>query len=262
MEYLPNHLARIVRAVGRMYYLTNTQLRTLFDYSPQSASHVEELTHELTAERGYLLKLPRELYGRGSPPQVHVLSQKGWNWLAEQELVAGRYREAEKRAQSGSSGALPHTLEVNDVLIAFERLHRRQDRIRLTGYFHERDIKKLRLSAYPDAWIEVQVQEGEQTPASDVYLLELDRDHEDESKIRDKVSRLVNFIGSRSYIDAFGSDLFRAVLWVAPDERRLDELGRLTKLELERKRLPHYDQIFRYVTKSVITDPEWLAQHL
>lgn len=261
MEYLPSHLARIVRAVGRLHYLTNRQLLTLFEYSPKSATHVEELTHELT-ERGYLLKLQRELYGRGSPPQVHVLSQRGWNWLAEQELVAGRYRESEKIEQSGNSGALPHTLDVNDVLIAFERMHRRQDRVKLAGYFHERDIRRIRLPAYPDAWIELEVWEGDETPAHDVYLLELDRGSEDDVKIQDKVSRLVNFIGGRSYIEAFGSDLFRAVLWVAPDERRLDELGRLTQLELERQRLPHYDQIFRYATKETITDPAWLAGHL
>lgn len=261
MEHLPSHLARIVRAVGRLHYLTNRQLLTLFEYSPKSATHVEELTHELT-EQGYLLKLHRELYGRGSPPQVYVLSQWGWNWLAEQGLVAGRYRESEKLEQSSNSGALPHTLDVNDVLIAFERMHRRQDRVKLDGYFHERDIRKLRLPAYPDAWIEVKLQEDAPTPASDVYLLELDRDTEDEIKIRTKVSRLVNFIGSRSYSEAFGSDLFRAVLWVAPDERRLDELGRLTQLELERQRLPHYDQIFRYATKETITDPAWLAGHL
>ena len=166
---------RILLAIGRMHYLTNEQLRRL--YYGQSLSYVQERTRKL-AQLGYLLRLELKSARRGgSSPIVYSLDRIGRSFVEEAGYsLPSRFRKSEILAASPMH--LEHTLAVNDVLIAFEQL---QGSVSLLEYWHERDIKRMSLPVYPDAWIAVR--DGDLKTA---YLLEVDRGTEKQVAFRDR----------------------------------------------------------------------------
>lgn len=245
------HLTRpddqIVRLIGRMYFVVPEQVTTRF-YSAGAKTRVQSLLKGL-AERGILV---RDRYGlpmyRGTDPYVYRLWSGGHAYLSERGLAPHRWKPSEQTTPRPS--LLPHTLAVNDVLIALERL---QDPYRLVRFVHERDFRKRPSPVNPDAYIEVVGPD-----ARDGYLLEIDMGTEQSIHWKKKVERLINFVGTPAYESACDSQGFSAVIVVAPDKIRALELERWTLAELSQLRLPHWRELFRFTTMDVATDPERL----
>jgi len=225
---------QLLLAFGRYFYLTATQLTRLF-YAPTSHTYAQARLKRL-ADGGYLQRifLPRPSR-TGSAPLVYTLARRGLQALdAWGRPVARRYRPAEVRETSYLH--LAHTLALNDLLIALECFCRRESRVTIAGWRHERELKLqpvgvqlsdgTRAGVIPDAWLDLRLAGRYQ----ECYVVELDRGTTEQKAWRRKLAALVAY-SDGPYQAAFGTPSLTIVV-ATPDERRCQQLLRWTEAEL------------------------------
>lgn len=231
----------ILRLIGRMYFLTAEQVRAR--YYGRSLTLVQSRLKGMV-DAGYLVRRGfRPALQGGSYPYVYSPSSKGRKILVDLgDLPRQRFRPAEdaKIRQYPS-----HTLAVNDVLIACERLC---GAVELTRFIHERTIARTSIPYKADSYLEFTNDRG--------YLLEVDLGTEVERFWRTKIERLCRFVDSTHYDDYF--DLFHGVIVVAPAADRASQLKRWTEDELTKLGLAHWGELFTFTTMDIASDPERL----
>lgn len=260
--------APLLGAVGRFFYLTASQLTQLL-YAPTSHSYTQARLKRL-ADTGYLQRifLPRPTR-TGSAPLVYTLARKGLRLLAEWgSPLDRRYRPAEVRETSYLY--LAHTLALNDVLIALERLCRRDRRARIAALRHERELKldplRVRLpdgataGVIPDAWVDLRLTDGGQR-YQECYAIELDRGTTAQQAWRRKVAGLLA-AAAGPYQQRFGTPSLTVAVVATPGARRRDELLRWTEAELRAADREDAASLFRLASLPQTTgSPEqlWLG---
>jgi hypothetical protein len=200
--------AAVVELVGRFRLLVAKQIKELLFFGQRSKTPLDRTLKRLT-DAGYLARLGRMVggFGGGSGQYVYQLGRAGWRQLGK----GGGYRPL--RAIDH------HALIIADCFVLLKRLERGGE---LTVIRYDADPVSRRMIGdtllTPDAYAELGVSATRQKYA---FWLEIDRDTENADIIRGKCSR---------YWRAFQSwpdDVFPWVVFVAPDERRRRELGRV-----------------------------------
>jgi Replication-relaxation len=264
--FKPHHL-RILTAIFHHHYMTAEQVTRLL-YSQGNASTVRSYLPHLE-KAGYLAtRYLHRTTPLGSLPKLYTLDRRGFNVLKKQGLdMPKRFRRLEEK--DTASTFLPHTLAVNDVLIAAETLHKQYPAITLYGYKHELLLKqeqpititvekrtaegKLLLDIdgkammetiriVPDLFLDVRIhQPDREKPYRCCLLLEIDLNTEGQRKIRQKVRAFLAFIKSGACLARFGTKLPTVgFINVTGGEKRRDELKAWTEAELKLTKEPHF----------------------
>lgn len=234
---------QILHLIGRMYYLNPEHVRARF-YG-NSISWVQNRLFRLK-QLGYLDRKGWDAtFGGGSRPYVYWLASKGRAELIETEYLApSRFRPSE---QEELTQYPKHTLAINEVLIALEKL---TGAVTLAYYVHERTIARMVIPYKPDAYIHLSNDAG--------YLLEVDMGTESPLVWQNKMERLARFVNSDRYDEYFPK--FRGVIVVARTDKRLLALRSWTELAFTRMGLPRATDAFVYTTLDVASDPNSLAK--
>jgi hypothetical protein len=170
----------ILQSVYTYYYMTANQVCRLH-YSPGSFTRVEKLLKELR-DNGYLQwdAVPTKRR-TGSSPAYYMLARRGVAYLRKLGFdVSILPYPSEKKEQK--SLFIPHTLTVNDVLIAACLLEKTVPDIRLAAMKHELFLKRTMQGVVPDGWLDFRLHEKEQV----CFSLEVDRGTEDQKPFRQK----------------------------------------------------------------------------
>src|SRR5712692_2323325 len=133
---------QILVALLRYYCLTSDQVRQIIGYKEGSLRFVQDKLKTLT-EAGYCVRPEQRIIGRGGKGlYVFRVGRNGLNYLkAHGEDVPHRFHLGE--AQRVSLLYLEHTLAVNNVLIALERLCSQAARqLTLETVLAERSLKQ------------------------------------------------------------------------------------------------------------------------
>ncbi len=247
---------RILRALGRYHLLTAEQITRLL-YRPGSLRDVQKRLAKLVAA-GYLI--PKRGYSRstGRPPAIYALGRRGRDYAAAAGLeLRHRFRPGEERGYLFYA----HTLALNDVLIAAERLAARTGRFWIETMLHDQLLQQtpLRVTLHggrparvvPDAWLDLRFSRPGERPIRECYVVELDRGTERQRDFRAKVEALIAATEG-PYQDAFGTDLMTVAVVAAP-ERNPDQRRRqlLEWIEWELERLDRPDQADLFYVASL-----------
>jgi hypothetical protein len=251
---------RILRAIGRYHFLTATQVTRLL-YRPGSKRDVEKRLAGLV-KRGYLLALPGYSQ-RGRPPAIYTLDRQGRGYVEGLGIpVRARFRPAELRALKFPFH--DHTLALNDVLIALERLAARlPDRLWLEEVRHEQLLRERPLTValgdgrtagvVPDAWLDLRFPRPDRRPLRECWWLELDRGTEGQRDFREKVANLIAATVAGAYQDAFGTDLLTVAVVTVPERnpaQRREQLLRWIEQELGRLGLTDQADLFSVTSQD------------
>ena len=274
----------ILTELNTYHYLSATQLCKLLSKKGKLLGTLSttqtRLKHLWRREYIQRERLPTLGYD-GLGPYVYSLHTKGRNTLkAVGQAVIARFRPRESRTHG--LFFLPHTLPVNDVLIAAALLARQYpDLVRLDGILHERDLRRKlavpglgefagkRVSIEPDGWLDIALPtQGVRSP----LLLELDRATERRQAWKEKVRRLALLVspdasGTSPYECFFGRGAFTvAVVTLASQTRRIS-LQQWTAEALHELNKPHLAQHFLFTNQNPATltptafygQPHWYA---
>jgi hypothetical protein len=221
---LPAQVA-MLRMAHRMYCVTNRQICRRF-YSDKSLAYVKRLLKPLV-DHGLLHGRFLERVTRyGRPQTVYFLAPDGMKYLQESggaDTGNMRYRSSE--INSLTSLFIRHTLAVNDMLIAAERLAADVPQVELWRVLHERELLAVLSSSKktgthspvkPDLMLDIRIRHHPTDTATDRYPLaiEVDLDTESEDQWKRKITGYLDWLQNRSgsYYEFFGtSDLTVAV---------------------------------------------------
>ncbi len=234
---------KVLKAVGRYFYLTAEQLTRLL-FSPNSHTYTSEILTKLTRAR-YLERtvMPRETeFGRAK--SVWSLMGKGRSHL-EGLGIALLPRVSHKAVRSHSH--FRHLLAVNDALIMCEVFARDEDGVELTGFVHERTFhrtpervelvfsgKTFTTPLAADGWVYLEGCNGDAA-----FWAEIDRNTEHVAMWVHKIAAIVEYFEKGDYAERFGTERMTVMVVAVPDAgadpvHRRDELRRWTEQTLEK----------------------------
>src|SRR5947209_7228963 len=149
---MPSH-ETILKSVYTYYYLTAKQVGRLH-YSPGSFTRVEKLLKELR-DHEYVqwdfLPVKRRF---GSSPAYYMLAKRGISYLRRlgSDVSILPYPSEKKELKSMF---IPHTMSVNEILIAANLLPRVAPAYSLFAMRHELLLKRtMKSSVIPDGWLD------------------------------------------------------------------------------------------------------------
>ena len=266
LELKPHHL-RILTAIFHHHFMTADQVTRLL-YSPGNASTVRAMLVQLERAEYLTTRYLHRTTPVGSLPKLYTLDRDGFNLLKKQGLdMPKRFRRLEDK--DTTSTFLPHTLAVNDVLIAAETLTKRYPAITLQRSFHELDLKQEKpiavtvekrssegniihdkdsnalmetIRIVPDLFLDFRIHQPEQEkPYFCRMFLEIDLDTEGQKKIRQKVRAFLEFVKSGECFKRFGTKT-PTVGFVNAEggEKRRTELKAWTEAELKSTKESHF----------------------
>src|SRR5205823_9329275 len=151
-EVKPSH-DTILKSLYDYYYLTAKQVCRLH-YSPGSFTRVEKLLKELR-DNEYLqwdfLPVKRRF---GSSPAYYMLAKRGVSYLRKLGYDVSILPSPSEKRQLKSL-FIPHTISVNDLLIAANLLPRVVPAYSLSTMRHELFLKRMmKSSVIPDGWLD------------------------------------------------------------------------------------------------------------
>jgi len=237
----PSHEA-ILKSVYTYYFLTAKQVCRLH-YSPGSFTRVEKLLKELR-DNQYLvwdfLPVKRRF---GSSPAYYMLAKRGIGYLRTLGCdVSMLPYPSTLKAQK--SLFIPHTLSVNDYLIAASLLSQTSPHIRLIEMKHELILKRtMKGDVVPDAWLDFRIHDKEQI----CLWLELDRQTQSLKKISQKIHSMVLF-ARNAYQQVFHTPSLTIVFATTGGSERLSSLIKWTEQELSQMREVHEGDLFRFAS--------------
>ncbi len=242
----------ILQSIYTYYYLTARQVCRLH-YSHGSFTRAEKLLKELR-DNGYLQwdAVPTKRR-TGSSPAYYMLAKRGIAYLRKLGFdVSILPYPSEKREQK--SLFIPHTLTVNDVLIAACLLEKTMPDIRLAAMKHELFLKRTMKGVVPDGWLDFRLHEKEQVCLS----LEIDRDTEGMKVIKQKIHALVSFAKS-AYQEVFQTPSITVVFATIGGRERLGNLIKWTEQTLIDLHQTQEADLFRFAAiPQGELDPQWL----
>lgn len=221
---------KLLTALYRLHYLKLEQITRCLRYSGKSKNWLRVKLTRLE-EKELVFSQPLPQTRKGEPFLVYELGTKGVEIFEKQGLEVFKFTPAERKR---SLIFLPHTLRVNDVIIAASLLE--PQGVTLAEFRHERNLKRhpLKLtvdnkiaSLIPDIWMNLH-HAGYQYPV----FVEVDLGTEDALRIKSKVaaySCLAEKIDV--YKKEYGLDYF-TVLWLTTTPLRLKQLKRWVSEEL------------------------------
>jgi hypothetical protein len=266
---LRQHHVNILSAIFYHPYITAEQLTRLL-YSKGSASRVRGLLPQLETA-GYITSryLPRAT-PYGSLPKLYLLDLDGFNFLKKQGFdMPKRFRRLEEEDKLTTSNQWPHTVAVNDVLIAAQLLERQYPAITLHAFKHERVLKQEEpitvtvqkrtldgkivlgkdskpamqtIKMFPDLFLDFRIyQEDRDKPYRCCRFLEIDKDTEGQTKIRRKVRAYLEFVKSGECVKRFGTKTpFVGFINPKGGVKRREELTEWVEAELKVTKEPHF----------------------
>lgn len=250
-EIKPAHEA-ILKSLYSYYYLTAKQVCRLH-YSPGSFTRVEKLLKELR-DNGYIqwnfLPVKRRF---GSSPAYYMLAKRGVSYLRRLGLdMSVLPYPSEKKQQK--SLFLPHTMTVNEFLIAASLLSRVAPDVCLFDMRHELLLKRMiKGSVIPDGWLDFR-RGTEQT----CFLLEVDRGTEDVKVFREKIRALVRFAKTH-YQEVFHTPSITIVFATTAGSGRLQNILTWTRQTLTEIGETQEADLFRFgLIPEGELDPAWL----
>jgi len=267
-------LDHMLDALGWLYYARADQITRLL-YSPSSLTFVRAHLKRLCDEN-YVKSI--SIYSGSKPtPLIYTLSSKGMEYLKGTGRIPEdrRFRPSEVEV---SPFFLPHTLDVNDFLIAFSSLAKQDRRFQMISRMHDIDLKRekrlekdrvvftklvgdavveKKMYLYPDAFLLLSM-EREGTGESGQPLkprkfglwLEIDRNSEtDARKFKDRVRGIVSYHSSGKYEEKYGTkSLVVAYLITQGGHHRMEVLRDLARLELaSTNEKAHTSRMFRFI---------------
>jgi Replication-relaxation len=262
---------RILRALGRLHFLTAKQLTRLL-YTPSQLRDVQGYADELE-EAGYVIALTGYTQSVGRPPNIYTLDRLGREYVAALGIwVPSRFRPKELRELRPAH--YDHTLALNDVLISLELLSGSQPHLVIDALRHEQRLKREKVTvrlpdgrlrgAEPDAWVDLKYYRPGQKPLRQCLVIELDRGSEEQEQWREKIRILLAY-SDGPYQEVFKTKyLTFAVIAADPkdSERRRDQLMVWTDTELAHLgRMDDADLFYFTATDAVSASPAtmWLA---
>jgi hypothetical protein len=189
----------ILYALATYRYLTTQQLLRVLGLAnrPKLSLRLAELV-----TRGYLYTEPfRQTYGS---PNVYILTTLGKKYLADSRVGAWTL-EPTKLRDTLASSSMPHTLAVNDALIAFTQLPRSDPAWSVVTLLHDYQLKKQpfligKKKVIPDGWVKLHYWTPEGTDRFCFPLEVQHRGHATADVIQQKV---------REYIAIAAQDIHR-----------------------------------------------------
>jgi len=228
----------ILKSVYTYSYLTAKQVCRLH-YSPGSFTRVEQLLKELK-DNTYLhwdfLPVKRRF---GSSPAYYRLAKRGVSYLRMLGFDTSilPYPSEKKEVKTIF---LPHTMAVNDVLIASSLLPRFAPDITLVEMRHELLLKRtMKSPVIPDGWLDFR-RDNEQT----CFWLEVDRGTEDVKVFRQKIRALVTF-AQTSYQAVFGTSSITILVATTAGTVRLNTIRKWIEQELTEMQQTREADLFR-----------------
>ena len=250
-EVKPSH-DTILKSLYTYYYLTAKQVCRLH-YSPGSFTHVEKLLKELR-DTEYVqwdfLPVKRRF---GSSPAYYMLAKSGISYLRKFGCDVSILPYPSEKRQLKSL-FIPHTMSVNDVLIAATLLPRVAPAYSLSAMRHELFLKRTMKSfVIPDGWLDFR-RGNEQT----CFWLEVDRGTEDIKIFRQKIKALLTFAKTQ-YQEVFHTPSITIVVATTSGEPRYKQILSWTEQTLTEMQQTHEADLFRFASiPEGEIDPLWL----
>ena len=250
-EIKPAH-EMILQSLYTYYYLTAKQVCRLH-YSPGSFTRVEKLLKELR-DNEYLqwdfLPVKRRF---GSSPAYYMLAKRGISYLRRlgKDVSLLPYPSEKRQLKSLF---IPHTIAVNDFLIAASLLPRVAPDFCLHDMRHELYLKRtIKGAVVPDGWLDFR--RGKEQSC---FLLEVDRGTEDIKVFKEKIRSLVHF-SKTSYQEIFHTPSITIVFATTTNSLRLQNMLTWTKQTLSEMRETQEADLFRFAAiPEGELDPAWL----
>lgn len=238
LEIKPSH-ETILKSLFAYYYLSAKQVCRLH-YSPGSFTLVEKLLKELR-ENEYLqwdfVPTKRRF---GSSPAYYMLAKRGISYLRRLgfDVSLLPYPSEKKELKSLF---IPHTMIVNDVLIAASLLSCVAPNVFLHEMRHELLLKRtMKGTVIPDGWLDFRCGK-EQT----CFWLEVDRGTEDSKVFRKKVRELVRF-AKTEYQQVFHTPSITIVFATTTGTLRCQQMRRWVEQTLTELHEPAEADLFRF----------------
>ena len=243
----------ILKSVYTYYYLTAKQVCRLH-YSPGSFTRAERLLKELR-DNEYLqwdfLPVKRRV---GSSPAYYMLAKRGVAYLRSLgfDVSILPYPSEKKELKSLF---LPHTMAVNDFLIASTLVAQVIPHIRLFQMKHELLLKRtMKGRVIPDGWLDFRINENEQV----CFWLEMDRATQDGKIIKQKIQAMVLF-AKDTYQQVFHTPSLTIVFATIGETGRLHNLIKWTEQVLADLHETQEADLFRFAAiPEGELDPAWL----
>ena len=222
-------------------------------YSPGSFTRVEKLLKELR-DHEYLqwdfLPVKRRF---GSSPAYYMLAKRGISYLRRMGCDVSLLPYPSEKKQLKSL-FIPHTMTVNDFLIAASLLPRVAPDICLCEMRHELLLKRtMKGSVIPDGWLDFR-RGNEQM----CFLLEVDRGTEDVKVFREKIRSLVRF-AKTGYQEVFHTPSITIVFATTAGSVRYNNMLTWTQQTLFDMHELQEADLFRFaVIPEGDLDPAWL----
>ena len=264
---------RILRALGRLHYLTAKQLTRLL-FTPGMTRDVQRWLSDLKLKR-YVASEEGFSRGAGRPAAIYALDRGGREYVAALGIwLPDRHR----RSEQGRLKRLfhEHTLALNDTLISLELLARQDPRLWLAEVVHEQRLKREKIAvawpdgtrrfAEPDAWVDLRIGHAARPPWRTPLLIELDRGTEEQRQFRAKIRTLLALLDG-PYATTFQTEYATVAIVVADPERpeqRRDQLLAWTVAELRALGREEAGALFFVSANDPATIPPaamWCAPH-
>ncbi len=253
------HHTRILTAIFRHHIMTAEQVTRLL-YSHGSLADVRKLLRALEKADYLTVRYLHRTTPFGSLPKLYTLDLNGFNYLKKQgHDMPPRFRRFDDK--ESASTFLPHTLAVNDVLIAAETVQKAFPAISLYGYKHELDLKREKaivviiekktdagkveketIKVIPDLFMDFRIQQPErEKPYRCCMFIEIDLNTEGQRKIRQKVRAFLEFVKSGECLQRFGTkNPTVGFMNFDGGEKRREELQKWAEAELKATKEPHF----------------------
>ena len=248
---MPSH-ETILKSVYTYYYLTAKQVCRLH-YRPGSFTRVEKLLKELR-DHEYLqwdfLPVKRRF---GSSPAYYMLAKRGVSYLRKlgYDVSVLPYPSEKKELKSLF---IPHTISVNDVLIASSLLPRVAPDVRLCAMRHELLLKRtMKAPVLPDSWLDFR-RGNEQL----CFWLEVDRGTEDVHVFRQKIKGLITFAKTQ-YQEVFHTPSITIIFATTAGQMRCQSMRTWTEQTVTEMHEIAEADLFRFAPiPQGELDPQWL----
>jgi len=222
-------------------------------YSPGSFTRVEKLLKELRENQYLLWDLVPTKRRFGSSPAYYWLAKRGVANLRKSGCDVSLLPYPSDKIELKSL-FIPHTLSVNDFLIAAGLLPRIASEISLFEMRHELLLKRtIKGAVIPDGWLDFR--RGKEQMC---FCLELDRGTEDGKVFRRKIQALVSFAKTH-YQQVFQTPSITILFATTAGTQRLGAMCSWTEQELSSMQVTSEADLFRFAAiPEGELDPRWL----
>src|SRR6266699_2117349 len=244
----------ILKTMYRYYYMSVAQVVKSLDYSVNSLPTVRTRLLHLE-KKGYISSIYLPTVRKGNFPKIFYLASGGLNILRKQGFdVPHRYHATEQKEKQYLF--LKHTLAVNDVLIAANRVAKQFPQVILYEFRHERELKrdpeKFTITLYhetesdaeqatvwkqedfyfvPDAFLDFHIEQENKTLRSAI-LFELDRDTIERRRFQEKIRGILTYIKSDRHVKRYKARKITVAFATTGGKKRVEKMREWTRNEL------------------------------